>query len=96
MNRHESVADGTGKSSQLPHVARGAIINFSGILVRMVLVYGYTFLLARMLTVGELGEYFLMFTIINLLGLASLVGLYFDVVRYVAIYAVDGRMGLDR
>ncbi len=86
----------TGKSSYLPHVARGAVINFSGIIARMVLVYGYTFLLARMLSVRDLGEYFLMVTIINLLGLASMVGLDLGVVRYVALYAGEGKLGLAR
>ncbi|MHB9111533.1 MAG: flippase [Thermoleophilia bacterium] len=86
----------SGKSAYLPQVATGAVINFSGIVGRMVLVYGYTFLLARMLSVGELGEYFLMLTIINLLGLASMVGLDMGVVRYVALYAGEGRMGLAR
>ena len=85
-----------GKSAYLPQVARGAVINFSGIAGRTVLVYGYTFLLARMLSVGELGEYFLMLTIINLLGLAAMVGLDTGVVRYVALYAGEGRMRLAR
>jgi O-antigen/teichoic acid export membrane protein len=49
-----------------------------------------------MLSVGELGEYFLMLTIINLLGLAAMVGLDMGVVRYVALYAGEGRMGLAR
>lgn len=83
-------------SAYLPQVARGAFINFSGIIVRMILVYGYTFLLARMLSVSDLGEYFLMFTIINLLGLASMVGLDTGVVRYVALYAGEGKMSLAR
>jgi len=62
----------------------------------MLFVYGYTFLLARMLPVSELGEYFLMFTIINILGLASMVGLDLGVVRYVALYAGENRLGLAR
>ncbi|MHB1464030.1 MAG: flippase [Thermoleophilia bacterium] len=83
-------------SSYVPHVARGAIINFSGILIRLVLVYGYTFILARLMSVGELGEYFLMLAIVNLLGLASMVGLDLGVVRYVALYAGEGKLGLAR
>lgn len=85
-----------GKSVYLPVVAKGAIINFSGIAGRMFLVYGYTFFLARVLSVSELGEYFLIFTIINLLGLASMVGLDTGVVRYVALYAGEGKIGLAR
>lgn len=85
-----------GKSAYLPQLAKGAVINFSGIIGRMVLVYGYTFLLARLLSVSDLGEYFLMLTIINLLGLASMVGLDIGVVRYVALYAGEGRLGLAR
>ena len=76
--------------SYLPHFAKGALINFSGGLSRMVLLYMYTLLLARMLTVSGLGEYFLMFSIINILGLASVVGLDFGLIRYIALYAGNG------
>lgn len=77
--------------SYLPHVAKGAMINLSGALVRTVLLYSYTLLLARVLSTSELGEYFLMFTIINILGLVSTVGLDFGVVRYVALFAGEGK-----
>lgn len=87
---------GAGSSTYLPQVARGAVINFSGIIARLILVYGYTFMLARLLSVSELGEYFLMLTIVNLLGLASMVGLDLGVVRYVALYAGEGKLGLAR
>ena len=53
-------------------------------------------MLARLLSVSELGEYFLMLTIVNLLGLASMVGLDLGVVRYVALYAGEGKLGLAR
>lgn len=84
---HETVEGGTGKSSQLPHIARGAIINFSGIIARMVLVYGFTFMLARTLSADELGQYFIVLTVVNLLGAAAVVGLDMGVVRFVSIYA---------
>jgi len=80
-----------GDSSYLPHVARGALINFSGILSRTLFIYVYTYLLARMLPVDQMGEYFLLVTIINLVGLAALLGLDVGIVRYVALYAGEGR-----
>jgi O-antigen/teichoic acid export membrane protein len=80
----------TGRRSYLPHVAKGATINFSGAIVRMVLLYGYTLLLAWLLPASELGQYFLMFTIINILGLVSVAGLDLGVVHYVSIFTGRG------
>jgi len=85
-----------GASSYLPHVARGAIINFSGILSRMAFLYVYTFILARALPVEDLGSYFLMVTMINLLGLAAMVGLDLGVVRFVSLFAGEKKFGLAR
>lgn len=82
--------------SFLPHVARGATINLAGAGVRTVLLYAYTLMLARLLSVNELGEYFLMFTIINILGLVSTVGMDTGLVRFVALYAGEGKYGLVR
>ncbi|MHB8160088.1 MAG: flippase [Thermoleophilia bacterium] len=87
---------GTGDSSYLPHVARGAIINLSGLLSRMAFLYVYTFILARVLPVDDLGSYFLMVTIINLLGLAAMVGLDLGVVRFVSLFAGEQKFGLAR
>lgn len=70
----------------LPHVAKGAMINFSGSLARTTLAYVYTLILARMLPLEELGQYFLMVTIISILGIFSTVGLDLGVVRFVALY----------
>ena len=83
-------------STYLPHVARGALINFSGIFARMLLVYAYTFLLARMLPVSQVGQYFLMVTIISLVGLAAVVGLDYGVIRFVALYTGEGKLVLAR
>gem|GEM_PF-1836071 len=82
---------GTSKA-YLPQVAKGAMINLSGTVVRTLLASGYTVLLARMLPVSELGEYFLIVTVVNILGLASTVGLDYGVVRYVALYAGEGKI----
>ena len=80
----------------LPSVAKGAGINMFGALCRTVMLYAYTLLLARTLTPSDLGHYFLIFTIINIMGLVAIVGLDFGVVRYVALYAGEGRYGLAR
>lgn len=85
------VADPNDSSlSYIPHFAKGALINFSGGLARMALLYIYTLLLARMLPASALGEYFMMFSIINILGLASVVGLDFGLIRYVSLFATEG------
>lgn len=60
------------------------------------LAYVYTFLLARLLPVDELGEYFLMFTIINLLGLAAMAGLDLGVVRFVSLFMGEKKYSLVR
>lgn len=82
------------RTSYLPHVARGALINFSGIFARMAFIYAYTFMLARLMPVDQVGQYFLMLTIVSLSGLAAVAGLDYGVVRFVAVYAGEGR--LDR
>ena len=80
----------------LPQVAKGAMINLSGTIIRTLFAFGYTVLLARMLPVSELGQYFLILTVINILGMACTVGLDFGVVRYVALYAGEGNFRLVR
>ncbi|MCL5883279.1 MAG: flippase [Actinobacteria bacterium] len=87
MTHSPKTDPGTEEYARLPHVAKGAMINFSGTISRAMLVYVYTFVLARMLSADELGQYFLIFTIINLLGAAAIVGLDMGVVRYVSLYA---------
>jgi len=82
---------GTHRSGYLSHVAGGAIINFSGIIARTVILYIYTFMLARMLTADELGEYFLLSIFINYLALVATVGFGLGVVRFVAMYVGEGR-----
>ncbi|MBE0428980.1 MAG: flippase [Thermoleophilia bacterium] len=89
-----SGAESAATDSYLPHIAHGAAVNYAGIIARMVFLYGYTYLLARMLPVAELGTFFLIFSMISLLGLASLAGLDHGVVRYVALYAGEGKPGL--
>ncbi|MFA5816016.1 MAG: flippase [Bacteroidales bacterium] len=93
----ETTADAAGyQSTYLPGVAKGAMINLFGAFCRTVMLYAYTLLLARALTPSDLGHYFLIFTIINIMGLVAIVGLDFGVVRYVALYAGEGRFGLAR
>ncbi|MBE0428982.1 MAG: flippase [Thermoleophilia bacterium] len=81
------------KTGYLPHIARGAAINFSGIFGRALIVYVYTFILARLMAPEQLGEFFLMFTVINLVALAAVAGLDFGILRYVALYAGVGELG---
>lgn len=80
----------------LPLVSKGAMINLSGTIIRTVLAFGYTIFLARILPINELGQYFLMLTVVGIFGLASTVGLDFGVVRYVALYAGEGKYHLVR
>lgn len=88
-----SFIDNKGSNSYLPRVAKGVAINFSGAIVRTVIVYGYTVLLARMLPVNELGYYWMLFTIITVASLVSTLGLELGVVRYVSLFAGEGRPG---
>lgn len=80
----------------LPHVAKGAMINMIGAISRTVLLYTYTLVLARTLSASDLGAYFLMFTIMNIMGLVATVGLDFGVVRFVSLHDGEGRYGLVR
>jgi O-antigen/teichoic acid export membrane protein len=96
MAKNTSITKADHQLVYLPHVAKGAMINLLGAASRTVLLYAYTLLLARTLAASELGEYFLVFTIVNILGLIATVGLDFGVVRYVALFAGEGKYGLAR
>lgn len=80
----------------LPRIAKGAMINFSGAVVRITISYAYTLMLARLMDVDDLGIFYLMFTVITILGTASTAGLEFGVVRYVSLYSGEGRIGMAR
>ncbi|MHB9053002.1 MAG: flippase [Thermoleophilia bacterium] len=95
-NGAAATAESADSITFLPRLAKGAMINLTGAAGRTVLLYAYTLLLARMLSVGDLGEYFLLFTIINIVGLVSTIGLDVGVVRFVSIYSGEGRPGLAR
>ena len=96
MTKDKTNAQASRQPSYLPNVAKGAMINLFGAGSRTVLLYAYTLLLARTLAPSELGEYFLAFTIINILGLVATVGLDFGVVRYVSLFAGEGKFVLVR
>ncbi|MHB9111527.1 MAG: oligosaccharide flippase family protein [Thermoleophilia bacterium] len=97
LKNSETIADSAGdQPTYLPGVAKGAMINLFGAFCRTMMLYAYTLLLARALSPGDLGHYFLVFTVINIIGLVAIVGLDFGVVRYVALYAGEGRYGLAR
>ena len=80
----------------LPRIAKGATVNLFGTLARTVLAYGYTVFLARMLQVSQLGYYFLIVTLVNIVGLAGVVGLDLGVVRYISLYAGEERFEMAR
>lgn len=83
-------------TSNISHVATGATINLAGNVVRIVLLYAYTFILARLLTKDELGAYFLLVSLIGMVGLAAGVGLPTGVVRFISLYAGEGRNAFAR
>lgn len=86
--------DDGNQVSNIPNLAKGAIINLFGAVSRTILLFAYTVYLARVLSTSDLGLYFLVFTIINIMGVVSMVGLDFGVVRYVALFAGEGRFRL--
>ncbi|MEK6535971.1 MAG: hypothetical protein AABZ63_00590, partial [Actinomycetota bacterium] len=61
--------------------------NFAGTAVRSVILYVFTFALARKLSSSDLGSYFLIATVVNILSLFAVLGLGMGVVRYVSLYA---------
>ena len=72
-------------------ILKGATINLFGISVHLLLVFGYSIFLARVLNTEDLGRFFLGFTILNFLIIVSMLGLDFAIWRYVALF-----MGEDR
>lgn len=83
-------------TSHISHVATGATINLAGNVARIVLMYAYTFLLARLLSKDELGAYFLLVSLIGMIGLAAGVGLPTGVVRFISLHAGEGRNAFAR
>lgn len=80
----------------LPRLAKGATINMFGAISRTLLLYCYTLLLARTLSPGDLGTYFLIFTLVSIFSLVATVGMDFGMVRYVALYAGEKRYAMVR
>lgn len=78
-------------SSNISHVAAGATINLAGSLARIVILYAFTFMLARLLSSDELGAYFLLVSLTGMVGLAAGIGLPTGVVRFMALYAGEGK-----
>lgn len=86
-----SGSEDSGKFGYISHVAGGAAINFSGTVARTVILYVYTFMLARMLSADELGEFFLVLIVIDYAALIATVGLATGVTRFVALYFGEGK-----
>ncbi|MHB8143313.1 MAG: flippase [Thermoleophilia bacterium] len=84
------------ESSYLPQIAKGAMINFVGVIARIILIYAYTLFLARILSGTDFGSLYLMSTMISILGAVALLGLDFGVVRYVALYHGERKYGASR
>jgi len=53
-------------SAYLHQVAKGALINLSGMIIRTVLAYSYIVMLACMLPASDLDRYFLIMTVVNI------------------------------
>ena len=83
-------------SAYLPHMAKGVVINLFGAFIRNGLLFVYTFLLARTLTAGDLGKYFLLFTIVNVAGSIATMGMDFGIVRFIALFVGEGSVSLAR
>jgi O-antigen/teichoic acid export membrane protein len=93
-NKDEAIKEVGRQASNIPNLAKGAIINLFGAVSRTVLLFVYTVFLARTLSASDLGIYFLIFTIINIMGVVAIVGLDFGIVRYVALFAGEGKYRL--
>ena len=93
-NKDEANTEDMRQASNIPNLASGAITNLFGAVSRTILLFAYTVFLARTLTASDLGLYFLIFTIINIMGVIAMVGLDFGVVRYVALFAGEGKFRL--
>lgn len=72
--------------SDLSTVTKGAGITFVGTVGGKVLLFLYSLFLARILTPGDLGIYFLGITVTTLVTSFAMFGLNYGVIRYVAIY----------
>lgn len=85
-----STATTDNGSPYVRKAAKGASINLLGAIARTMSIAMYSILLARLLPVAEYGNYSLMFSLISLLGLISVIGLDFGVVRHVSLFAGVG------
>lgn len=72
--------------NELPTIARGAGILFLGALIGKMLAFFFNIFIARTLTPGELGLYYLGLTLISLLGTFALVGLGSGALRFVSLF----------
>lgn len=72
--------------AHLPSLVKGAAINLTGTMTGKVLAFAYTFLLARMLTAGDVGLYFLSLTVFQFIGTVAVFGLNAGMVRFIPIY----------
>ncbi|MBE0428967.1 MAG: flippase [Thermoleophilia bacterium] len=96
MQPHKQKPAAQVDSPQINLLARGATINLLGAGARTSLLFVYTVFLARILPVDQLGEYFLMFAIINVLAMIATAGLDYGVVRYVSLFFGEKKLGLVR
>ncbi len=72
--------------SELRLFARGFLTVLSGSLLGKVLMFCLTLLLARLLTVGDVGLYFICFSAVTVLSVISTTGMRIGVVRFISIY----------
>jgi len=72
-------------------IMKGATINMVGTLVHLMLVFGYSIFLARVLSPDDLGRYFIGFAILGFLVIVALLGLDFTIWRYVPLFIGEGK-----
>jgi len=78
-----------GKYKHSLKLAKGAVINFTGIIGGRGLLFLYTIFLARVLKTSDLGRYFLGITITEILTVFANMGLVFGIVRFISIYRIQ-------
>lgn len=71
-------------------IFKGASINLFGTAGHLILVFGYSVFLARVLPPHDLGLYFLGFTVLSFLVVGSLMGMDLTIWRFVSLYMGEG------
>lgn len=85
------------QESSLKYIGRSAGFRFGGIIIQNVIFLLTALIINKLLGSSGLGDYFLVVTLMNIMGFASTLGMKFGTVRYVALYRArkdrEGIMG---